>query len=185
MAPLILALDPSFRATGWALLRIGDPFRVEEVGVIATEKAHKKDKAFAGDDNHRCASILAGGLHALMQRDVALICAEAQAGSKSSKAAQMMGMAWGVVSAVSAVQNLPVLQARPTQVKEANCGVKTASKEDVQAAVSNRFPEAAGLLASVKKKSLHEHVYDALSVAVACFDSTEVRTLVRAYTKGT
>ena len=153
--------------------------QIVDIGVITTKKADKKLKAYAGDDNHRCSQILADGLDVLVEGyQPSLIVAEAQSGSKNSRAAQLMGMAWGVVSTVAAIHGIPVLQARPTQIKKACTGKGQASKEEIQEAVTVQFPASPEwLLNNVKPKSLHEHVYDSLSVYIACRDSTEVQTL--------
>jgi Holliday junction resolvasome RuvABC endonuclease subunit len=90
-----------------------------------------------------------------------------------------MGMGWGILSAVSCVKDLPVLQARPQEIKEANAGKKSASKEQVRAAVTKRYPEASRQIAYIKPPSLQEHAYDAISAGVACLNSTEVATLRR------
>jgi len=179
VTPYILALDPSFRNNGWAIIDVSDnETRVVDVGVIKTKKSDKKLKAFAGEDNHRCAQEIARALNAVFTLyKPQLVCAEAQAGSKNSKAAQLMGMNWGIVSAISYVEEVPIIQARPSQVKVANTGKAKASKEEIADAVINRFPELKKLITKVKPKGVHEHIYDAVSVFVACEISTEVQTV--------
>lgn len=175
----ILVLDPSFRNTGYVVLALQPTGEViKEAGVIVTKKADKKKRAYAGDDNHRCAQEIATRLDGLLTTwGPSIIIAEAQAGSKSSKAAQLMGMSWGVISGLAVVFDIPVMQAQPTDVKEANCGNKKASKDDIREAVQEQYPEAEAAVAHIAPPSLHEHVYDALAVFVACRDSNEVRTL--------
>lgn len=182
----LLALDPSFRNTGWAVIRL--QFASEDivkVGCISTTKADKKLKAFAGDDNHRCAQEIARDLDGLFEEwQPELVCAEAQAGSKNSRAAMLMGMGWGILSTVTQLREVVVLQATPKRIKEANTGSKTASKKQIEQAVKERYPHAEAILAdSGIKPAQEEHVWDAISVAVACLGSSEVQTL-RRLTKG-
>lgn len=178
----VLALDPSFRNTGWAVVRLEPEQEVVlAVGCISTKKANKKQKAFAGDDNHRCAQEIARVLGRLLEEWMPeIVCAEAQAGSKSSKAAMLMGMGWGIISALTEVREVPVLQVTPVAIKEANTGSKKASKDEIEQAVRQRYPEVEALLETAGVKPAQcEHVWDALSAAIACFDSNEVRTLRR------
>jgi Holliday junction resolvasome RuvABC endonuclease subunit len=179
MPAYVVALDPSFRNTGYAVIELGEKGPVlRSVGVIVTKKIDKKVKMYAGDDNHRCAQLIATQLGEVL--DVwkpFLVVAEAQAGSKNSRAAQLMGMGWGVVSAVTAARRTPVIQAQPQSVKLATTGVKTATKLAVQTAVQLRFPAVVPLLADVRPPSLHEHVYDALGVFIACESSTEIQSI--------
>jgi hypothetical protein len=51
-------------------------------------------------------------------------------------------------------------------------------EEDVQAAVCERFPEAAPALRTLRAKA--EHAADALAAAVACLETDQVRLLIRA-----
>jgi Holliday junction resolvasome RuvABC endonuclease subunit len=178
----LLALDPSFRNTGWAVISLGKATElVVQVGVIRTKKADKKLKAFAGDDNHRCAKEIATALDTLLEEWMPdLVLAEAQSGSKNSRAAQLMGMGWGVISAVTCIRDVTVLQVPPTLVKEANTGSKKASKKEIEAAVKRRYSGAEKLMEAANiNPGDREHVWDAISVAIACFDSNEVRTLRR------
>jgi Holliday junction resolvasome RuvABC endonuclease subunit len=179
-SPIVLALDPSFRNTGWVVVSVSSPEVVIDAGVICTKKADKRAKAYAGDDNHRCSTQIARGLNDLVEtfRPV-LVVAEAQAGSKNSRAAQLMGMAWGVLSSVMAVRDIPVLQARPTDVKLGATGSRAASKEEVEAAMRALWPTLGDICKRIRPPSLHEHVYDAVAAYVACRDSTEVHTLRR------
>ena len=175
----ILALDPSFRNLGWAVLNVWpDGEEVIASAVITTKKANKKLKRFAADDNHQCAQHLADKLiEVIKDHHVKLICAESSWGFKGSKAAQLAGMTWGVLSAVSLVYRLPVLQATPTEIKEANVGTTSATKEEVREAVLERYPEAKEAVERVTKEKLQEHGYDAIAAAVACLRSTEIATL--------
>lgn len=154
---------------------------IEWVRVACTEKTNKKHKVLSADDNHRCSTELAREVeYAIKTYKPVLICAEAQQGSKNSHAAQLQGMAWGVVSAVAALLEVPVLQATPGAVKKAVCGRKDASKEDIEHAVIKRFPETEEMVGTeVSPNSLAEHVFDAIAVGITCLSSTEVQSIRR------
>ena len=175
----VACVDPSFRHFGWSIVELRTHKDVICAGdVIVTKKADKKVKAFAGDDNHRCTQIIAGQFHAVLSHwKPKLIISEAQSGSKSSRAAQLMGMAWATLSTLALIHQLPVLQATPQAIKKANVGKITASKEEVQSTVRHRYAEAEGLAEDITPNSLREHFYDSISAFVACLDSNEIRTL--------
>jgi len=175
----LLLLDPAFRHFGWAVLRF-EPKGEQIVagGVFNTTKIDKKRKVLQSDDNHRCAMELAKGIETLINTfEPTLICAESQQGSKNAHAMQLQGMAWGVLSAVAALRQIPVLQATPQSVKKALCGRLDASKEAIQAAVLARYPDVLGLAATTRPPSLHEHIYDSVAVGITCLTSTEVQTI--------
>lgn len=174
-----LALDPSFRNTGWVIMRMGKTDTPIAAGVIRTKKSTKK--VYAGVDNYRCSQELARALSDLIDRyKPSVVVAEAQAGSKNSRAAQLMGMGWGVISCVTFLKHVPVVQATPASVKKLVAGSNKASKKQIEDVVITRFPAIVPLAKKVKPKSLHEHIYDALAVWVAC-GADEVVKLLRTF----
>ena len=177
----VLLLDPAFRNFGWAVMTLGpvEDF-ICDVGVITTKKADKKQRLYVSDDNHTCSTHIAQQLQSIVATYCPIfICAEAQQGSKSSKAIQMQGMAWGILSAVAAVNRVPVLQAQPQQVKKALTQRNDASKEEIEAVVCKHYTDLAERVKIIKPKSLHEHIYDACAVGIACLNSTEIQTARR------
>ena len=179
--PRILTLDPSFRHFGWVIIDINSASEdIVAAGVIVTKKADKKLKRYVSDDDHRCSQLIASALtQVILKWQPTIICAEALSVPRSSRAAMTMGMSWAVLSAVSFLQDIPVLQVSTQEAKEVNAGSKKASKDEVRAAVCRRYPKAKSTIAHIKPPSLHEHTYDAIAAAVACFDSTEIATLRR------
>ena len=181
VAPVILCLDPAFRHLGVTVISL--LMASEEVvhaSVVCTEKQNKKAKVLAADDNHRCSQELAGHLMAVIKQwKPVLICAESMQGSQNSHAALLQGMSWGVVSAVTRVLNIPVLQTTPQTVKKVLCGRKDASKDDIEAAVCKLFPSMVPLAAKIQPASLREHAYDAAAVGYTCLGSTEIHSIRR------
>ena len=79
-------------------------------------------------------------------------------------------MAWGVVGTLAFRHGLPVLQVSPQDLKRCLTGSKTASKAEVQDALTARY----GPLTLPSQRTLHEHVCDALGAVVACLDAAPV-----------
>ena len=96
-----------------------------------------------------------------------MVYAEAESGSQSSKAAQLMGKSWGVVSAVTLMVDVPVMQVQPKELKKVLTGEQTASKKDIEAAVKERFPGVEKLFEDIKPRGVHEHGYDAIAVFIS------------------
>lgn len=183
----VLGLDPGFASVGYALVLLGSSGeRPVRMGVFETEKSSKKRAVLAADDNVRRAREISVFLNDILTKGphgpVRAICAETMSFPRSSSVAAKMAMCWGVVSALSSLLDVPVLQVTPMGIKLAVAGAKTASKEEVQAAVQSRFgAETRALCADVPRSKL-EHPYDALGAVLACRDS-EVFRLLRAVTK--
>ena len=187
MTPVLLLLDPAFRHFGWAVMTLGQEVEtIVECGVIRTEKAQKKQKLLASDDNHRCTGEIVKGLMEVAAKyQPFLICAESQQGSKNAHAMQLQGMAWGALSAIVHMSKLPLLQAGPQTVKKFLTGRRDASKEDIEAVVCSRYANLKDLVAEIRPPSLHEHVYDAVAVGVACLGSETIQMARKmAFTKG-
>lgn len=175
----LLLCDPAFRNFGWAVLAVYPEFKGElviDVGCIRTEKADKKQKLLAADDNHRCVGEIISRLREVHdQYHPFLICAESQQGSKNAHAMQLQGMAWGALSAFSYLVRTPILQVSPQQVKQALCGRKDASKDDIKDKVLERYPGAEEHTIKIKPPSLHEHIYDAIGVGIVCLQSETIQ----------
>jgi hypothetical protein len=90
-------------------------------------------------------------------------------------------MAWGVVAAYVQQRGLPLVQAPPQALKKAVCGDRSASKEDVRAAIDTLFGvDLAAMFLKPKKlrKADYEHPFDALAAVFATRES-EVFRLAR------
>lgn len=80
------------------------------------------------------------------------------------------GMAWGVVATLAEACRVPILQVSPQELKLRVVGKKTASKEEVQQALEQRY----GDLPWPPQRTLREHAADGLGAIVACLDSDVV-----------
>jgi len=182
----VLGLDPGFATCGYALVDLtrkdGAPFvDVRSLGTLRTAKADKKRKVLAADDNLRRAQELIRALYPLASNAQAIV-AESMSFPRNSAAAAKMAMCWGIVATLAEMNDLPIVQATPKEIKIAVAGVGTATKEDVAAAVcakcGRQFSEE--LLAQGLPKGMHEHAYDAVASVLACLNSDVLRAIRRA-----
>jgi crossover junction endodeoxyribonuclease RuvC len=168
----ILGIDPGLSKMGLALVRVNqEGERVLALDVLRTEKSHKKRHVLASEDNVRRIQELAAALAPWFDGDVVAVCAESQSWPRSLGSATKTAMAWGIIGTILQRRRLPSLQASPQQVKAAVTGRKTASKEQVQAALEKRY----GPLDWPSRKADREHCADALAAIVACLDSEVIR----------
>jgi len=160
-----LAVDPSLRNTGWAIMDHGT---VWEVGLICTER----DKSLPVYlDNQRCLELICCGMrdaHQACGLGADLVYAEAKGGSKSAKAAAAMAMAQGVLIG-SLASRADIHLMLPQKVKQIVCGNRSASKDDIRAAVDKLYPNAFEMMvdAGYKAKKYNEHIYDAIAIGWA------------------
>jgi Holliday junction resolvasome RuvABC endonuclease subunit len=153
--------------------------RLISLGVLRTEKSSKKQNVLAAADNFRRAREIGRALaRILLENNVDAICAEAMSFPRSSSVAAKMAMCWGVLAQLCEALCLPLVQASPKDIKRAVTGSAAASKDDVQAALSSRFPDAVGLVGSIPR-SFHEHAFDAVGAVVACRGSEVLAALGR------
>lgn len=179
---LILGVDPGFASFGFALVRTdGATFTPVKMSVIRTKKASKKQNVYASEDNLNRARDITEELLKLLHSEfgeVQAVCAETMSFPRSSSVAAKMAMAWGVLAALTAQYNLPVVQVSPQGLKKAVCADASASKDEVKTALERLFGKE--LLASLVTDipaGEHEHPYDALGAVVACRDSELIRLL--------
>lgn len=167
----LLGIDPGFASLGLARVElVGDGEHVAELGVVRTRKSDRKRGVRASDDNVRRIVELAEAVESWITPDVIALCCESQSWPRSSAVTAKLGMSWGVVGALAARHGLPVLQATPQEIKQAVAGVATASKAEVQDALTARY----GPLELPSQRTLHEHCCDALGAVVACLDAAPV-----------
>ena len=158
-----LAIDPSLRNTGYALATKG---RVIRVGLICTE-GNRAAKVYL--DNARCLRYISLMLGALSDTyPWAPVYAEAKGGSKSAKAAAAMAMSQGVLMG-SLTPRHEVTLMLPQEVKKRLTGNRSATKDDVRAAVDKIYPDAFEMMVAqgYKAKKYNEHIYDALAIGWA------------------
>jgi Holliday junction resolvasome RuvABC endonuclease subunit len=174
----LLGLDPGFASLGYALLAIERQPRVIAFGAFQTVATAKKHKVLAVEDNVWRATKIAAMLRYLATcspRTVALCC-EAMSFPRNASVAAKMAMTWGCIASLSEAASIPILQASPQRVKEGVCGVKTATKEEVQRACLRLYPEI-GTMRESTVPSAWEHPHDALACAHLMLESDVVKMI--------
>ena len=169
MQSRVLALDPSFRNTGWVFLHVGDELgvRILDAGVIRTEPSKNK-KELKSVANHNATKLIARELWKLFTTiKPRYVLAESKAGSKSATAGELMAMAQAAVACTSEFVGYEVNLVTPHKVKKTLTGKTKASKEEIRDAVIAQYPDCVPIIGKIKPASKQEHAYDALAVFMA------------------
>jgi len=179
----LLGLDVALVNTGWALVHLptagGEPPRLAGAGVVVTAKGDGDRELHPTlDATRRGAELYRAILDVFAAADPDVVCVEAMSWPRHARATAAMALAWGALSPL--IMARPFVVARTPQViKRAVTGKKSATKEEVQQALTVRFPELPVVLREVAR-SRWEHPADALGAVVACLDSDEVRAMAKA-----
>lgn len=176
-APILLALDPSFTATGWVAVdvRIGE---VTAAGLVRTKPPSAAERLTAAEANgRRGLQIRRGVVEALRYCRPAVVVQEGNAGSQSAKAAAALARAQqACLDAVDAeLGALPILLT-PQAIKKHCVQRLNASKEDLERAARARWGaslEIAIMRAGIRGKVV-ENVFDAACVAATAWDLPSV-----------
>jgi Holliday junction resolvasome RuvABC endonuclease subunit len=191
---ILLGIDPGFSNFGYAALCIAPPpseaKRVISFGVFETEKAKKKQHVLATEDNLKRAREIADFLdswidaHGNDRNQVIAICAESMSWPRNAGVTAKMGITWGVVATVARAKRVPIFQASPQEIKKRTAGFKSATKEEIQAAIGN-IPAVHGLGYCVREilanmpKGAREHPSDALACALVCSEAEAIQVARR------
>lgn len=140
--PVLLALDPSFTATGWAVVELATE-RVVALGVIATEPrkpAQRRDATAALLDGERGLRIRRELLVVLRTFLPVVVVQEANVGSKSAKAAAALARAQqACLDAIDEHLGAEPVFVTPQAAKKAAVGRLNATKDDIEAAMRARW----------------------------------------------
>lgn len=171
--PVVIGVDPGFASCGWAAVELaGDEDLLVAVGTITTKPSDRKHGILvAHDDVRRGEELLEAMLAVIATHNPVALAVELPSGSRGARAAACLGAAKMLVSALRHITGLPLVAVSPADLKAAVTGSKTATKEQVQAALTRRFPGAAW----PARKADVEHAADALGAFVACRDADVVR----------
>lgn len=175
---ILLGIDAGLANLGYSLVEVHPSFLIVwSAGVIETEKEKAKRHILASDDNvRRAREIYRGLVDLLSSHNVVAICMESQSIPRNAGAAAKTGMSFGCIAALAEDRGLPIVQESPQRIKKKLCGVMTASKEDIQAAVCRIYPEMHKILEGMNK-TIREHAADATAAVHAGLDSEVIRTI--------
>lgn len=171
----VLGIDPSLRNFGYALadLNLSDlSFDVTEVRLVNTEATKLKTSRKNCDDLERCRAQYSALKDMEGKAKIAFV--EMPVGSQSARAM----MSYGACMALVAALNIPVIQLTPTEVKIAAVGDKLATKAEMIAWATTRYPGANWLQARGKFTNANEHLADAVGAIEAGLASDEFGALM-------
>lgn len=167
-APILLAIDPSFTATGWIAADMSTGL-VVAAGLIRTAPPKATERMTAAEaDGRRGLQIRRGIAEALRIYQPAVVAQEGNAGSKSAKTAAGLARAQqACIDAVDAELLAEPIILTPQSVKVHCVGRLDASKGDLERAAKVRW--GASLVLAIERSDIRgkaaEHVYDAACVA--------------------
>jgi len=177
----VLAIDPAMRNWGLARLMICPhqlTIQVVDLKLVTTESQAGKTVRKSSDDYRRAQEAFAAA-HAWAQI-ADLIMAEVPSGSQSSRASLGAGMSIMGLAALGTMR--PLIQVNPIEAKKAVTGRKTASKDEMIAWASAKYPQAPWIRARGKSTGAlvdaNEHLADALAIAHAGVQTAEFRSAI-------
>ena len=175
----VLGIDPGFRSLGWAIIEYdGSLAKCVEAGVIRTQKSKHKIPVWQ-DNQARCRIIGEELRNVCSSYNIKLIAVEAESWTRTSSD-RVIGMARGLIYGL-AVDNWPLTQWHPKDVKEELTGKKSASKTEITEWLCDNIPGASKYLMRIPKTQ-REHAADAAAIAL-----TEIKrgNLVKLYLMAT
>lgn len=182
MTPIMLALDPSFTATGWVAINIASG-EVVAGGVIRTKPPEAGDRSTAAEANGRRGLLIRRGIaEAIRAHQPAIVVQEGNAGSQSAKAAAALARAQqACLDAVDAEMGALPIIVTPQSVKKHAVGRLDASKDDLERFAKARWGESleAMIRGCGSRGKILENVYDAACVASSVWDLPAVAGLRR------
>jgi hypothetical protein len=178
----IIGIDPSLRNCGIVKATL-DPFTLEytvdDLILVSTESQDKKVVRKNSDDLRRGKLLFDGLTEACRGASIAI--AEIPVGSQSARAMASYGVCVGVLAGCP----IPLIQVIPTEVKMAAVGSKTASKAEMIAWATEKFPAAPWLTRKFKGKldliDANEHLADAIGAIEAGLLTAEFERMVTMY----
>lgn len=172
----VLGLDPGWANIGYAIVNLV-PFTPVRMGLIQTKKSDKKLKVLSSDDNVRRGREIVASLDALLaENTIHAICMESKSFPRNASASAKVAMFWGIIIKLATILDVPLIQARPQEIKRRMCAKEKATKQDVQDACDLMFGKELvhGLVEGIARSKL-EHPYDGLATVVACSDGETLR----------
>lgn len=168
---MILAVDPSIAATGWALFKKTDKkFYFIDYGCIETKKIQTMPVTIG--DIERCKLIAGKLISIITHHGVNILCAEIPLGSQSAAAGKFLGMMKGMIATISVCCGSEEHFINPLQVKKSLCGrSRDVSKDDIAKSADIILNDKTiSYKISSHPRVYREAVYDAVAVAISTLD---------------
>jgi hypothetical protein len=172
----ILSNDPSF--THWGMARMlldTDTLELElqDLVLVKTKKTTEKRARVSSDKLERAETLSAAFLK--MARGVNAIFSEVPSGAQDANSANAFGIVVGILAAAP----IPVTQVMPLETKEATGLGKNATKAEIIAWATEKYPHAGWLRERGNPNGRfiadNEHLADAIAVAEAGVLTDEFR----------
>ena len=176
---IILGIDPGFANFGWAVVQFekAQPPRLLASGVIRTD-ARAGRLTVSESNAQRCGQIADALVDIMDNWRPWIIGTEAQSWTRRHKADVQVAQAFGIIFALAGVDGCPVVHLPPQVVKQKICGVKSATKQQIQDALADRLVDYGPTIGQIPKTTRH-HAADAAAVALAAQTSDLALALVR------
>jgi crossover junction endodeoxyribonuclease RuvC len=174
---VVLGVDTGFAACGYSRIELGlDSEEVLAFGVIRTAKSPNKRGFKAADDNIRRGREIAQMLIPVGQ-GVDVLCVEAPSLPRNASTSFKLGICYGILCCLLEVLAVPVVMVSPQELKKGVCGNPKASKEDIAAALDQRFSRDFGaeLIQGGIPRGMHEHAYDSIGAVISSLDTEVIR----------
>lgn len=164
---MLVSIDTGLATFGMALLDI-DTGKLVQLGHVRTAKSDKKRQVSNSSDIVRRAREVCLGLRAFTasrEGDIVAVAHESLSLPRNSRAAALIGISLGIVVDFATSLHVPVLEVYPQDVKLGTAGKKSASKEEVRAALGKMQPNLEVLVADLGiPATQQEHPIDAAAV---------------------
>ena len=176
MTVKLLGIDPGLASLGWAVIELTrNTDRLIDLGVIITEKSHKKLEVLVSADNLRRGREQFSALKGVLTKHhkIGLIATESLSWPRNAAAIGKVGISWGVLCSHAEQWRIPMVQISPQALKKAICGIGNAPKDEVMEEISKRegYETFKAQIMAIPRKANREHPSDATAAAVACLES--------------
>lgn len=170
----IIGIDPSLRNFGLVKGEIDldtMEWTIFSAELVKTEKGKTKTVRKNSDDYDRCRILFEGLQEA--QKGAQMAFVEMPVGSQSAAAM----LSYGACIALIASLDIPVIQVTPSQVKQFATGDKHATKEEMIAWATNKFPDVNWLRSGQRFIAANEHLADAVGAVNAGLKTDDFKAL--------
>lgn len=180
-APIVVGLDGSLTAYGWALLALEAPLRPIAAGCITTRPDGKSKHRYQADQDGARVDEIATGLLVVLDRALGMtrsivVVIEAPAGAQHANAAKALGLSYGISRTVCVARGIIPITVQAHEVKREVGGSMGASKDDVAAGVLRVL----GWASTASTKPAREAESDAMGIAITGARSPVADALRRA-----
>ena len=179
---IVLGIDGGFGEIGWSVLQLEDGKKPVclDCGIIKTTKAKKSQHlTVAEDDFGRAQEIYRRLKEIISKYEPVFIAAESPSWCRRVNSDRKVAMFWGVLPSLIEETGLAIALRTPKQLKEEMLGkgTKGSRKNEMIEAAKHRVSGAAERIESIRAKSRHQHVADAMAAALSAQRSNLFKSL--------